>query len=272
MDLTTFKLDIDDLIDDFTRENFTTFTDMKRVWVAKKFSYIYEASPRSNSAFFMQSLFSHSIGHMTSSTSLSQRLGGLYCLYCLYQTQPYKPCVKIYLCLGELKSLKLLVVDAKQNGILVVPALVKKMLTENMLLFGSSDSGLSPQRVDAAKKLEDKNLQIAYEKLLFNTEIEDYIHMNLGLELGLDSFKKMSTEYVKAKEEAIKEASKSVGMEDVKHIVEGSSLASDMVEKLVEEWDSQKESFYKQIGISNCRDLVSVDAEGFAEVERLLDE
>jgi snRNA-activating protein complex subunit 1 len=36
--------------------------DMKRVWLSKKFSYIYEASPSSNLAFFMQSLYSHSIG------------------------------------------------------------------------------------------------------------------------------------------------------------------------------------------------------------------
>lgn len=272
MDLSTFKLDIDDLLDDFTQENSTTLTDMKKVWLAKKLSFIYESSPRSNSAFFMQSLFSYSIGHMGSSTSLSQRLGGLYCLYCLYETQPYKPRVKIYLCLGELKRLKLLVVDAKENGIQVVPALVKKMLSENMFLFGSSDSGSATQRVDSVKKLQDKNLQIAYEKLLSNTEIEDYVHMDLGVELGLESFKKMSTEYVKAKEEAIKEASNSVSMEDIKHIAENSSLASDMVEKLVEEWNSQKESFYKQTGISNCLEIVTVDSEGFAEVERLLDE
>ncbi|KAI0496997.1 hypothetical protein KFK09_023323 [Dendrobium nobile] len=272
MDPTTFKLDIDELLDDFTRDNSTTLADMKRVWFAKKFSYIYEASPRSNSVFFMQSLFSHSIGHMGSSTSLSQRLGGLYCLYCLYETQPYKPRVKIYLCLGELKRLKLLVVDAKENGIRVVPALVKRMLTENMFLFGSSDSCSVTQRVDEVTKLHDKNLQIAYEKLLSNTEIEDYVHMNLGVELGLESFKKMSTEYAKAKEEAIKEASNSVGMEDLKHIAENRKLASEMVEKLVEEWDSQKESFYKQTGISNCRELALADVEGFAEVERLLDE
>ncbi|XP_020579951.1 uncharacterized protein LOC110024368 [Phalaenopsis equestris] len=272
MDLTTFKLDIDELVDDFTRENSTELTDFKRVWFAKKFSYIYEASPRTNSVFFMQSLFAHSIGHMSSSTSLFQRLGGLYCLYCLYETQPYKPRVKIYLCLGELKRLKLLVVDAKENGIRVVPALVKKMLTENMFLFGSSDSGSTTQGADAAKKLQEKNFQIAYEKLLSNTEIDDYVHMNLGVELGLESFKKMSTDYVKAKEEAIKEASKSISVEDIKHIAENASLASDAVDKLVKEWDSQKEIFYKQTGLGNCRAIVTVDDEGFAEVERLLDE
>ncbi|CAL9781671.1 unnamed protein product [Musa acuminata subsp. burmannicoides] len=90
MDLTPFKLDADELLDEFTEGNYTTLADMKRVWMAKKFSYIYEAKPTSNEAFFMQSLYSYSI------RALLRRLGGLYCLYCLYETQPYKPAFKIY--------------------------------------------------------------------------------------------------------------------------------------------------------------------------------
>lgn len=41
-------------------------------------------------------------GHMVSSESLSRRLGGLYCLYCLYETQPFKPPYRIYLSLGKI--------------------------------------------------------------------------------------------------------------------------------------------------------------------------
>jgi len=40
-------------------------------------------------------------GHFTSQSSLQQRLAGLYCLYCLYECQPYKPQFKIYLSLGK---------------------------------------------------------------------------------------------------------------------------------------------------------------------------
>jgi len=40
-------------------------------------------------------------GHLTSQSSLPQRLAGLYCLYCLYECQPYKPQFKIYLSLGK---------------------------------------------------------------------------------------------------------------------------------------------------------------------------
>lgn len=39
-------------------------------------------------------------GYMIGTASLSHRLGGLYCLYCLYETQPFKPPFKIYLSLG----------------------------------------------------------------------------------------------------------------------------------------------------------------------------
>jgi len=96
MDLTPFKLDIDELVDDYTKvlffllvwfishikvawfqfwkanvayawlqDELTTLADMKRVWATKKFSYIYEARPSSNSAFFMQSLFSQAIGMLS---------------------------------------------------------------------------------------------------------------------------------------------------------------------------------------------------------------
>lgn len=62
MDLTPFKLDIDELIDEFVEGESTTLADMKRVWVSRKFSYIFEASPSNNLAFFMQSLYAHTIG------------------------------------------------------------------------------------------------------------------------------------------------------------------------------------------------------------------
>lgn len=124
---------------------FTSFVDMKKVWIGRKFTYIFEAAPSSNLAFFMQSIYAQSIstlshdklghfciifleiwyffwimmnnaganvlfvelrtlilstGYMLSTASLSHRLGGLYCLYCLYETQPFKPPYKIYLSIG----------------------------------------------------------------------------------------------------------------------------------------------------------------------------
>jgi len=46
----------------------TTFADMKSVWLSRKFSHIYEASPNSNLAFFMQSLYVHTIGTLRSNS------------------------------------------------------------------------------------------------------------------------------------------------------------------------------------------------------------
>ncbi|CAL9077655.1 uncharacterized protein LOC135671637 [Musa acuminata AAA Group] len=272
MDLRPFKLDIDELVDEFNEGNHTTLADMKKMWMAKKFSYIYEAKPISNEAIFMQSLYSYSISHMVSTGSLSTRLGGFYCLYCLYETQPYKPAFKIYLSLCELKRLKILVIDAKKIGIAIVPALVKKMLDKNMFLFGFVDrvDGYESQRVDEIMKLENKRIQIAYEKLLGNTLIEDYLHMDLGMELELSTLKKMSKEYAEAKELAISEAMGPVDMEDVKHITEDKKLVGDMVDDIVKDWDAQKETFCKQTGISSRNDAVAVD--DFDELEHLLNE
>ncbi|TYH15088.1 hypothetical protein ES288_A05G016100v1 [Gossypium darwinii] len=120
MDLCLFKQDIDDLIHEFVESESSTLNDMKRIWLSMKFSYIYEASPSTNLAFFMQSLYAHTISHMVNVDSLTCRLGGLYCLYCLYETQPFKPPFKIYLSLREMEKLKTLVAEAKEMGIKVV--------------------------------------------------------------------------------------------------------------------------------------------------------
>lgn len=181
MNIDYFKQDIDELIGEFTQGESTTLTDMKRVWLSRKFSYIYEACPSTNLAFFMQSLYGHCIGYMAGTASLSHRLGGLYCLYCLYETQPFNPSFKVYLSLGELKKLRILVADAKANDIKVVPAIVKRMLERNMFLFGSVDlvEGCVAEAVNELQQLQNARIQVAYEKLFDSTSIDDYIHMDL---------------------------------------------------------------------------------------------
>lgn len=41
--------------------NYVTLADMKRIWMNRKFSYIFEARSMTNAAFFMQSLYAHCI-------------------------------------------------------------------------------------------------------------------------------------------------------------------------------------------------------------------
>ncbi|KAK4257427.1 hypothetical protein QN277_007018 [Acacia crassicarpa] len=253
MNLTSFKLDIDELIDEFTQGGSTAFASMKRVWLSKKFSYIYEASPSTNLAFFMQSLYAHSIGYMVGTASFLHRLGGLYCLYCLYETQPFKPPFRVYLSLGELRKLRLLVVDAKAGDIKVVPTLVKRMLESNMFLFGAVDlmEGSVEETVNQLEQLQNARIQVAYKKLFESTPIEQNIHMDLGTEVDLNLLKKMSSEYAEAKSIAIKEASNDVDVQNIKHIAENNELLGDTVEKIADDWQAQRESFCKQTGLGN---------------------
>ncbi|KAK9268529.1 hypothetical protein L1049_000282 [Liquidambar formosana] len=274
MDLSPFKLDIDELIDEFVEGESTALADMKRVWLSRKFSYIYEASPSTNVAFFMQSLYAHTIGHMVSTGSLSQRLGGLYCLYCLYETQPFKPPFKIYLSLGELMQLKNLLVDAKEKGIKVVSAIVKRMLDRNMFLFGFVDinEGSVTERLNELTDIQNARIQVAYKKLLQNTQIERFLHMDLGMELEVKALKKMSTEYAEAKELAIKEASDVVDVENIKHISENKELIGDVVEKITEDWNAQKEVFHQQTGISQHHTNEQQQQQQQEDVEQVDDE
>ncbi|XP_057954533.1 uncharacterized protein LOC131148679 [Malania oleifera] len=257
MKLSLFKLDIDELIDEFAKCESTSLAEMKRLWLSRKFSFIYEARPSNNLGFFMQSLYSYSIGHMFATASLSCRLGGLYCLYCLYETQPFKPPFRIYLSLGEMKKLKDLVVDAKENGINVVSALVERMLERNMFLFGFVDTneGCAAERLNELTDIQNAQVQVAYKKLLANNRIEHFLHLDLGMELDLEGLKKMSTAYAKTKELAIKEASKLGDVQNIKHISENMTLIGDVMEKISEDWNAEKEMFYQQTGFNQqCHD------------------
>ncbi|XP_059631917.1 uncharacterized protein LOC132274616 [Cornus florida] len=272
MDLKPFKLDIDDLINEFAKGEATTLVDMKRIWLSKKFSFIFEACPSTNLAFFMQSLYAHSIGYTVSALSLSHRLGGLYCLYCLYETQPFKPPFKIYLSLGELKSLKNLVVDAKGRGIKVVSALIKKMLERNIFLFGFVDKneGSVTERINELTEIQNARIQVAYKKLFAKSRIEHFIHMDLGKELDVDAVKKMSKDYAEAKKLAIKGASEVVDVQNIRHIAENERLIGDVVEKTANDWNVQKEMLYEQTGLNQqlaIEPLNDEDHENFEGME-----
>ncbi|CAI9758935.1 unnamed protein product [Fraxinus pennsylvanica] len=248
MDLKPFKLDIDELINDFVKGGSTTFAEFKRIWLSKKFSFIFEASPSTNQACFMQSLYAHCIGYMTG--SLPNRVGGLYCLYCLYETQPFKPPFKIYLSLGDLKRIKNLVVDTKTRDIKVVSILVKRMLERSVFLFGSMDAneGYATERINELTEIQNARVQTAYKMLFAKTRLEQFIHMDLGRELDVDLIKKKAAEYAVAKDLSIREASKAIDVQNVNHIAENKISIGDTMENIAVEWDFQKETFYQQTG------------------------
>lgn len=265
IDIDYFKKDIDELIGEFTQDESTTLADMKRVWLSRKFSHIYEACPSTNLAFFMQSLYAHCIGYIVGTASLSHRLGGLYCLYCLHETQPFNPSFKIYLSLEELKKLRILVADAKANDIRVVPAIVKRMHERNMFLFGSVDltEGCVTETVNQLQQLQNARIRVAYEKLFDSTSIDNYIHMDLGLEVELNLLKIKSSGYAAAKKVAIEEASNILDVQNIKHIQEDKELIGDVVEKIANDWNIQKQTFDTQTGLGD-------DARYGQELEQLL--
>ena len=67
---------------------------------------------------------------------------------------------------GELKKLTNLVVDAKEKGINVVSALVKRMLEKKMFLFGSVEmnEGSVTETVNQLTELQNARIQVAYDK------------------------------------------------------------------------------------------------------------
>ncbi|XP_020881332.1 uncharacterized protein LOC9313345 isoform X1 [Arabidopsis lyrata subsp. lyrata] len=303
MNLSLFKKDIDELIDEFAEGDLTTFTDMKSVWLSRKFSYLYDASPTSNLAFFMQSLYAHTIGHMVSIDSFSRRLGGLYCLYCLHEIQPFKPKFRIYISLEELGKFRDLVVEAEDKGVEIVAAVAKQMLDKNMFIFGSVEETSATMKLNQLTELQNARVRFAYDRLISDTTIEQYIHLDMGKEVNLNSLDEMSIEYAEAKKRAIeglllsyelfgriivisppipslKEqncAGEIMEIEDIKHISEEKELMGERMEKMKEEWDSQRLSFYEQTKLDGLtttpkllKDVEHDEDDGFDELDRLL--
>ncbi|KAL8152587.1 hypothetical protein V2J09_010347 [Rumex salicifolius] len=148
---------------------------MKRVWLARKFPYIFYAIPgNSNLALVMQAIYAHCIGHMVPTYYLSHRLGGLYCLYCFYKIQPFKPLFKIHMSLGELRRLRALLIDAKKDGIRVISTLIRIMLERDAFLF-------EKLKISKHKAM----LQRMHEKLFADGSIEKYLHVDM---VSLQSF------------------------------------------------------------------------------------
>ncbi|KAL1199273.1 hypothetical protein V5N11_017138 [Cardamine amara subsp. amara] len=279
MNLSSFKRDIDELIDEFVEGDFTTFADMKSVWLSRKFSYIYEAVPNYNLALFIQSLYAHTIGHMVSIDSFSRRLGGLYCLYCLHEIQPFKPKFRIYISLQEFGKFRDLVVEAKDKGVEIAAAVAKQMIDKNVFIFGAVDFNEASvnKELNQLTELQNARVRFAYDKLISASNIEQFIHLDMGNEVDLSSIHKMSIEYAEAKNRAIKGAGEIVEIEDIKHITEDKEPMGERMEKLKEEWDSQRLSFYEQTNRDGftttpklLKDGESDEGDGFDELDRLL--
>nr|GEX87962.1 hypothetical protein [Tanacetum cinerariifolium] len=101
-------------------------------------------------------------------------------------------------------------------------------------------------------RIVPKRNKVARDKkwLFADIEIERYIHMDMGKEVDLESLKKMSLDYVMAKELAIKGAEKVIDTRDINHIAENQTLIGDVVRKTIADWNIHKETFYQRTGLS----------------------
>ncbi|XP_010557607.1 PREDICTED: uncharacterized protein LOC104826552 isoform X2 [Tarenaya hassleriana] len=222
--------------------------------------------------------------HIVSTDSLSRRLGGLYCLYCLHEIQPFKLKFRIYISLQELGKLRDLLKEAKEMGVEVAAVVAKQMFERNMFIFGSVDlkEASAAEKINETTELQNRFMRVAYEKIFANSPIEKFLHLDMGKEVDLDAISKMSKEYAETKKHAIEVASKVGEVEGIKHISEEKELMGERLGKLREELDERRHSLYRRANINSLalaqtqgdqhsvQENVIKDDDGFDEIEQLL--
>lgn len=193
------------------------------------------------------------------------------------RSNPFKPKFRIYISLQELGKFRDLVVEAKDKGVEIAAAVAKKMLDENMLIFGAVDETSATKTIHQLTELQNARVRFAYEKLICDTSINQFIHLDMGKEVDLNSLDKMSIEYAEAKKRAVEGAGEIMEIDDIKHISEEKELMGERMEKLKEEWDSQRLYFYEQTKLDGFtttpKQLTNVEHDeddGFDELDRLL--
>ncbi|KAH0928649.1 hypothetical protein HID58_014376 [Brassica napus] len=172
------------------------------------------------------------------------------------------------------------------------PVSKKKLKRERLKQGVSSSIGTCKTASTPHWKVE--TLKFTCAVLTSETEIEQFIHFDMdrgqgilthyccygayqGNEIDLSSLHKMSMKYAEAKRRAVKSAGEVVDTEDINHIAEEKELMSDRVEKLKEECDLQKLSFYEKPKLDGLdrtqkllKDVENDEDDGFDELDRLL--
>jgi snRNA-activating protein complex subunit 1 len=79
----------------------------------------------------------------------------------------------------ELGKFRDLVVEAKDKGVEIAAAVAKKMLDENMLIFGAVDETSATKTIHQLTELQNARVRFAYEKLICDTSINQFIHLDM---------------------------------------------------------------------------------------------
>ncbi|CAF1804578.1 unnamed protein product [Brassica napus] len=122
-------------------------------------------------------------------------VGGAYTTVSEYNGNQYELSMLIW---------KGLIVEAKDKGVEIATAVGKQMLEKNVFIFGAVD-------YDEASTTEKLHQSISYRTHLCGvliktseTEIEEFIHLDMGNEVDLSSMHKQSIEYAEAKKSTMK--------------------------------------------------------------------
>lgn len=265
MDIAPFESDIRELIQAFVEIGGLELSQMKELWRLRSFSFIHEARPNHvDAAFFMQALYSCALSHIIEDLSFSEKLGGLYVLYILYETQLFTPPFKIYLSKDDLQNIYSLVKEAKLKGPLMALKVVHKMMASCFFLFGFVST--NQQKItEASDKLSNKSaarLQLARKRLLSSASAKQHFEGDLIKELGLEALAMLTEEYAMVKQRLYSGANQSLE-NSADDLVQHGALLGDELKRDAHQWMEHRKSFYRGKGAEDGFEL---------ELERTLED
>lgn len=246
MDLSAASRDIHELLEAFAEQDGMSLWQLRELWKARGFSFIHEACPKDTTqAFFMQSLYSSALGHVKSvERPLSWRLGGLFVLYCLYETQYVEPYYLIYLSLEDLEKLHGLVKELRMIEHAEALKVVRTMLRKEAFLFGCVSVD-QKSIADACEKLTNQaaaRLKHARFRLLANVPLQDHVYGSLSQDLSLGSVFSLVQDYAAAKKQVF------TGLGVVEDTA-GSSNFGDDLKEVVDSWEVRRKDLLSINGL-----------------------
>lgn len=245
MDISAFAADIDELVEAFVEIDGLELSQMKELWRSRSFSFIHEAKlPHVNLAFFMQALYSCTLDFLEGKLPWSKKIGGLYVLYILYETQISVPPIKIYLSTDNLENIYSLVQEAKANGPLTALRIVNRMMVGDFFLYGSVSIDGTKMK-ETFRELSSKaaeHVQHARKRLFASSSANRHFEGNLIKDLGLDELALLNQEYAMVKQRVYKGAAPTTE-DDFNNL---GPIFGDELKKDVNLWMDERKRFFKE--------------------------
>ncbi|CAM6042586.1 unnamed protein product [Sphagnum compactum] len=246
MDMTGAAQDIQELVHAFAQVEGRELSHMKELWQGRRFSFIHEACPKDvTQDFFMQALYSSALGFIVGDRAIAWKIGGLYVLYMLYETQLTEKRFKIYLSLEELEQLCILVKELKQHDCVVALKVIKFMLQRKVFLYGCV--AINQRSIaDSCNKLAAQaasRLHHARNRLLSNLPIQEHLYTDLTQDLSLDDFKHIDQEYEAAKNHVLTGLGTYDRVVDMPSFQDSNTTLGEELKEMVSDWERQRKPF-----------------------------